>query len=164
MRGAAAAGACIIACMRSMKAARPDGILSAPRSPCAVEHAVGQRLLVPEQMQDAVLDRSFADEIDDGDRARLVLAPGAGDALLELRRIPRQIDIDDGARRLQVQPDAAAVGREEQPAGGVLLEAVDLGAAALLRHRAGMPRRFDAHLAGQLAHQLAACAPIRRRR
>src|ERR1035441_5247123 len=44
----------------------------------AVEHAVGQGLLVRERAQHAVLDGLLRDEIDDRDRARLVLAPGAG--------------------------------------------------------------------------------------
>src|SRR5258707_1178047 len=52
----------------------------------AVEHAVGQCLLVTEKMQNLVLDRIFTDEIDDRYRARLVLAPGTCDALFKLRR------------------------------------------------------------------------------
>ena len=126
----------------------------------AVEHAVGQRLLGAEQMHHAVLDRILADEIDDRHAARLVLAPGACDALLELGRVPRQVDVHDRARHLQIEADAAAVGRQEQPAGGVLLEAHDLGAPALLRHRARVPRRLDAHLARQLAHHLQHALPL----
>src|SRR5580693_9344772 len=64
---------------------------------------------------------------------------------LELGGIPRQIDVDDGACDLQVEADAAAVGRQKQPAGGVALEAVDFGAAPLLRQRTGVPGRLDAH-------------------
>ena len=84
-------------------AARPDGILSVVEIALAVEHAVGQRLLLTEQMQDLVLDRILADEIDHRDRARLVLAPGARDALLELGRVPRQVDVHHRARDLQVE-------------------------------------------------------------
>ena len=116
-RCAASAGARIMACMRSIMAARPDGILSAARSPWPSSTPSASACLCAEQVQHLVLDRILADEIDDGHRAGLVLAPGARDALLELRRIPRQIDIHDRARRLEVEPDAAAVGREEQPAG-----------------------------------------------
>ena len=36
-----------------------------------------------------------------------------------LRRVPRQVEVDHRARRLQVQPDAAAVGGQEQPAARV---------------------------------------------
>ncbi len=126
----------------------------------AVEHAVGQRLLVTEKVQNLVLDRIFADEIDDRHRARLVLAPGACDALFELRRVPRQVDVHDRARDLQVEPDAAAVGGEEQPAGRVLLEADDLGAAALLRHRAGMPSHLHAQFRRQFPHQFQHPLPL----
>src|SRR4249920_298332 len=90
-RGSAAAGASIIASIRSIMAARPlDGILSVPRSPWPSRRPSAKRLLATEQMQDLVLDRAFADQIDNSDGARLVLAPGARDALLELCRIPRQ--------------------------------------------------------------------------
>ena len=57
----------------------------------------------------------------------------------------------DGAGDLEVEPDAAAVGGQKQPAGRVMLEAVDLGAAALLGQRSGVPGDLDAHLAGQFA-------------
>jgi hypothetical protein len=76
----------------------------------SVEYAVGKRLLVTEKVQNLVLDRIFANEIDDGHRTRLVLAPSAGNTLFKLCRIPRQVDVDDGARGLQIEPDAPAVG------------------------------------------------------
>ena len=60
------------------------------------------------------------------DGARLVLAPGAGDALLEAGRVPRQVEVDHHVGRLEVEPHAAGVGGEEEPAVGVLLEAPDL--------------------------------------
>jgi hypothetical protein len=47
----------------------------------AIEHAVGQRLLVTKKMQNLVLDRILAHEIDDCHRTGLVLSPGARDAL-----------------------------------------------------------------------------------
>ncbi len=54
-----------------------------------VEDAVGQRLLVIEKVQNLVLNRIFANEIDDRNRTGLVLPPGPCDALLKLRRVPR---------------------------------------------------------------------------
>ena len=140
------------ACMRSIMAARPDGILSAARSLgrrarrrpapacgqkvqnwCSIEFSQTRLTTVTERVW--------------------FFAPGAGDALFELRRVPGQVDVDHAARDLQVEPDAAAVGREEQAAGGILLEADDLGAAALLRHRAGVPGGLDADLRREFAHQ-----------
>src|SRR5437588_11736813 len=53
-----------------------------------VEHAIGERLLVTEKMQDLMLDRILANEMHDRHRTRLILAPGPRDALLELGRIP----------------------------------------------------------------------------
>lgn len=75
-----------------------------------VEHAISERLLLAEQMKDVVLNGAFGDEIDNGDRTGLVFASGSCDALFELGGIPGQIDVNDGACGLQVQPDAAAVG------------------------------------------------------
>lgn len=54
----------------------------------AVEHAIGQGLLLTDEVKNAVLDAAFRDEIDDRYGAALVLAPSSGDALFELRRIP----------------------------------------------------------------------------
>jgi hypothetical protein len=61
--------------------------------------------------------------------------PGARDALFQLCRVPRQIQVDHGACYLEVEPDAAAVRRKEQPTVRITLEARDLCAAAVLRHR-----------------------------
>src|ERR1035441_5236287 len=63
----------------------------------AVEHAVGQGLLVGERAQHAMLDGILRYEIDDCDGARLVLAPGAGDALFQLGGVPGQVAVDDDA-------------------------------------------------------------------
>src|SRR5262249_29826806 len=100
----------------------------------AIHDAVSEGLLAAEKVKDVVLDAVLGDQVDDTDRPGLVLAPGTGDPLLELRRVPWQIDIDHGGGDLKVEPDAAAVGREEQAAGGIVLEPVDLGAALHLRH------------------------------
>ena len=69
-----------------------------------------------------------ADQVDDVTGRGLVLAPGAGDALLELGRIPRQIEIHDHAGGLEVQAEAAGVRGEEQAAVRIALEAADLRA------------------------------------
>ncbi len=106
-----------------------------------VQHAVGQRLLVGQRLQHAMLDRVFRDEIDDGDGAGLMFAPGAGDALFELGRIPRQIAIHDHAGVLEVQPGRAGIGAEKHAAVRVALEGVDLRAPPLLRHASRCARR-----------------------
>jgi hypothetical protein len=49
----------------------------------------------------------------------------APDALREDGRVPGQIHVDDDAGVLQVQPDAARVGGEEDPARRVFSEALD---------------------------------------
>ena len=93
-------------------------------------------------------------EVDDGDGFGLVLAPGAGDALFELGGIPRQVAIDHHAGGLQIQAGRAGVGAEKDAAPRVVLEGVDLGAAALLGHAAGVPGVTDVALVAQVAHQL----------
>ena len=50
----------------------------------------------------------------------LVLAPGAGDALFESGGVPGQVAVDDDAGVLEVEPDAARVGAEEEAAVRVL--------------------------------------------
>src|SRR6266576_1265516 len=49
----------------------------------SVENAVSERLLVRERFEHALFDGIFGDQIDHRDRAGLVLALGAGDALFE---------------------------------------------------------------------------------
>ena len=84
----------------------------------AVEHAFGEVHFVSEGAQHGVLDGVFGDEVDDGDGALLVLAPGAGDALFEFGGIPRQVAVDDDAGVLEVEADAAGIGAEEKAAIG----------------------------------------------
>ena len=81
-----------------------------------------------------MLDRILGDEVDHRDRAHLLLAPGAGDALFELGRIPRQVEIDDQLAICRFSPVAPASVVRNSPAGRVLPEARDLAAPALLRH------------------------------
>ena len=83
-----------------------------------------------------------------------MLAPRAGDALLQLGRIPWQVHVDHRVGRLQVEPDTARLGREEQPALRILAEAVDLGTTPDLRNGAGVPGELDAGGHGAFAHQL----------
>lgn len=73
----------------------------------AVEDALGKAGLCGEGAEHGVLDGVFGDEVDDGDGAELAFAPGAGDALLELGRIPRQVAIDDDAGVLEIESHAA---------------------------------------------------------
>ena len=95
-----------------------------------------------------------ANQIDHRHRLGLVLAPGAGDALLEFGRIPRQVHVDHRRGDLQVEADTAGIGGKKQLAGGIVLEPPDFQPAAVLRYRAGMPGEFEAHLDRQFAHQL----------
>ena len=133
-------------------AARGEGHLG--EVPPAVEHAVGEPLLVGEEGDHPVLDGALAHQGEDADGARLVLAPGAGDALLQAGRVPREIEVDHHVGRLEVEPHASGVGGEEEPAGGILLEAADLVAAPRQRHGAGVPGEADPHLLDLLAHQV----------
>ena len=57
----------------------------------------------------------------------------AADALLEHGRVPRQLDVDASARGvLQVEAHAARIGREEDAAGGIIVELHDVLGPALL--------------------------------
>ena len=98
------------------KACRPRLELDFLEVAHAVEHAVGEGLLVGERAEHAVLDGLLGDEIDDGDRAGLVFAPGAGDALLQLGGVPGQVAVDDDAGVLEVQARGARIGAEKDAA------------------------------------------------
>ena len=106
-----------------------------------------------EAVEDPLLDGAFGDEVEDRDGAGLVFAPGAGDALLEFGRVPREVAVDNDAGVLEVEADAAGIGAEEKAAGRVVAEGVDLGAAFGLRHRAGVPSVADAMRDGVGADQ-----------
>jgi hypothetical protein len=54
-----------------------------------------------------VLDGLLGDEVDNGDRAELTFAPSAGDALLELGGVPREVAVDDDTGILEVESDSA---------------------------------------------------------
>ena len=119
-----------------------------------IEHALGECALGVQQPQHAMLDGVLAHQVDDGDRAGLMLAPGAGNALLQTGRVPGQVHVDDGIGHLKVEPHAAGFRRQEQPAFGVCAESADLGPALRLRHAAGVPGELDAGAGRVLAHQL----------
>ena len=70
-----------------------------------------------------MLDGIFRNEMNDGDRPGLVLAPGAGDALFEPGRVPGEVAVDDDAGVLQVKPGAAGIGAQEDAAARVVFEA-----------------------------------------
>ncbi len=61
---------------------------------------------------------------------------GAGDALFQHRRVPRQVDVDHGIRGLKVQAGGAGVGGEEHRAIGAFLESVHQRLPLCLRHLA----------------------------
>src|SRR5262245_9103681 len=63
-----------------------------------IQHAIGQRPLIGERFEHALLDCIFRNKINDRDRTRLMLAPGPRDPLFELGWIPGQIAVDYHAR------------------------------------------------------------------
>ena len=75
-----------------------------------IQDAVCELALGRQRREHLVLDGAFADQVHHVHAARLMLAPGARDALLEPCRVPRQIQVDDDARCLQVQPKPTGVG------------------------------------------------------
>ncbi len=133
-------------------AARGEGHLG--EVPPAVEDAVGEHLLAVEEGDHPVLEGVLGHQVEDADGARLVLAPGTGDALLQAGRVPGEVEVDHHVGRLEVEPHASGVGGEEEAAGGVLLEAADLVAPPRQRHGAGVPGEAGPHLLDRLAHQV----------
>ena len=73
---------------------------------------------------------------DHAHRAALAQAMHPADPLLEDRRIPRLIEIDHRRGVLQIQAHAAGVGRQEQAASRVFLEAADQSLALGAGHAA----------------------------
>jgi hypothetical protein len=84
-----------------------------------------------------------------------------GDALFEAGGIPGKVAIDHDAGVLEVQPDAAGIGAEEEAAVRVVAEGEDLAAALLLRDAAGVPGVADAVLVGPPADGRLAAGPLR---
>ena len=114
----------------------------------AVENAFGQGHLAGERAEHRVLEGILGDQVDDGDRARLVLAPGSGDALFEPGGIPGEVAVDNDAGVLEVQPHAAGIGAEEEAVVRIVAEGEDFAASLLLRDAAGLPGVADAVLVG----------------
>src|SRR5260221_22335 len=144
---------------------REEGLASAPKLDLAelanpIQHAIGQGLFVGKRFEHALLDGFLRNEVDHRDRAGLVLAPGAGDALFEFRRVPGQIAVDDDTGVLQVQSGRPGVSAQKDAAGRVRLENVNLGAAALLRDRAGVPGEPQLEAAAQAAHEVEHPLPL----
>ena len=122
--------------------------------PLQIEHAFGKRALVGKSFQHLVFKGVLGNKVDDRNGARLELAPGAGDALLQFGGVPGQIAIDDHAGVLQIQAGRTGIGAEENAALGVGLEGVDFSAAALLRDGAGVPGKAEFETAAQVPHQI----------
>ena len=65
------------------------------------------------------------------------------DALLQQRRVPGQVHIDDRIGSLKVEPRRARVGREEEAAGGIVLKLMDQLLALFLRDGAIEPHGIE---------------------
>jgi len=88
---AGAAGVSIIACMRSMKAPRPEGIFRASRSPSPSMIPSASACFWPIRCRIECSIVPSVTRLTTRDRTRLVLAPRARDPLFQLRRVPGQI-------------------------------------------------------------------------
>src|SRR5439155_12024248 len=123
----------------------------------AVEESGEQRLLGTDEIRDSRFDPGLADQVVDVDGAVLSEAIDPADSLLEHGGVPGKLDVDARARgSLQVETDAAGVGREEHAARGVVVEVDDVLRAPLLALLAGEERRPDA-----LVRELVARRPVR---
>ncbi len=94
-----------------------------------VDHVVEQVLLVAHQGEHLLLVGVRGHHGDDLHRARLAEAVDAGDALFEHGRVPGDVQVDEHRPALQVEPDPAGIGGEEDLHRVVLAEAVDQLAA-----------------------------------
>ena len=66
-----------------------------------------------EDLEDPLLDRPHEAEVHDLDRMLLPDAMDPADALLDAHRIPGEVEVDDAAAELEVQPLAADVGGQQ---------------------------------------------------
>ena len=96
-----------------------DGVLT------IVQNTGEKRSLEPQFAEHGLLETAGRHEVDDLDVALLADAVYPCDALFQHGRIPRQVDIDDRRRHLQVESGAACVGGEEDAAVGLIHEVVD---------------------------------------
>ena len=68
--------------------------------------------------------------MNDRDRPRLMLAPSSGNPLLQPRRVPGEIAVDNHAGGLKVKACAAGIGAQENPAARIVFKALDLSTPA----------------------------------
>ena len=144
-------------------ACRPLRSLISFTSPGRSSTLAATALFHGQRFEHPVFDGVFGNQIDDRDGLGLVFAPGAGDALFQLGRIPGQVAIDHHAGVLQIKPGRAGIRAEKHAALRVVLEGVDFRAAALLRHAAGMPGVADVALGRTGRAPVRASVPIRKR-
>src|SRR3989338_5663486 len=90
----------------------------------AVEDTCEERGLELQYSQHTPLDAPSGNEIDDADGLALPVPIHPSYALLENCRVPRQIEIHDDRRALQIQAHAARVGREKHFARRIVAEFV----------------------------------------
>jgi len=89
-----------------------------------IQRGESQVMFGRERRQQLLLNRPFRHEQIDLHRVLLPHPVCPCDALLKNGRIPRQIDIDYGIRRLEVEPRRARVGGEEHATGRIVLKLV----------------------------------------
>ncbi len=109
-------------------------------------------------VQHALFDGVFGDEVDDLYGGGLTVTMGAGDALFEHGGIPGQVEVDDERGGLQVEPDAARVGRKEDAAVRIVEEFLDERAAF---GRGDIARQFDVTEADALEDGFGECQHVR---
>jgi hypothetical protein len=113
----------------------------------AVEQTLEQSALGGDQFHDASLDAALGDEVVDLDWTLLPEAVDASDALLQDGRVPGELEVDDAVGGpLEIEPDAAGVGGEQDAQLGIVVEIdqVLLSPSRLLlsREERGFTARF----------------------
>jgi hypothetical protein len=89
---------------------------------------------------DVSLDRILIGEVDDtDDRVSLADAVDAADPLLDLHRVPRQVEVDHHAARLEVQALGRGVGADQEADRPVFQPLLDVFLAALVPIAALIP-------------------------
>jgi hypothetical protein len=112
---------------------------------------------------DPVLDPAGRDQVVDVDRLGLAEAEDPADALLEHRRVPREVEVDAAAcGALEVEADATRVGREQDTRVGIVVERDEVLGAPPLHLLAGEERRAQAARASTSAVTHAASRSMRR--
>lgn len=80
--------------------------------------------LALDQVEDALLVGVGGDQEQDLDGARLAQAMDPGDALVEDRRVPGDVQVDEDRGALEVETRAPGVGGDEDLNGVVVAEAI----------------------------------------